>query len=121
MISAKVYSELYHDVLLVDTKKLVELEEQNIRLSHINSGNTFYKPQPRDLGLFKRIEDYQIDYWIKKRGLESAVAEVCVLDSVDRIHKAVIGTKHGKVNNILKDLEITTEPKFSKKDFKKLF
>ncbi len=65
-----------------------------------------------DPELFKRIEDYQIDYWIKKRGLESAVAEICVLDSVDRIHKAVFGTNHGKANNILKDLGITTEPKF---------
>ena len=32
------YNEIDHDVLIVCTKKLVKLEESNIRLSRINSG-----------------------------------------------------------------------------------
>ena len=106
MISAPAYRKVEHDVLLVDTKKLIELEEPNIRLSHINSGSTVYNPQPRDVDLFKRFEDYPFDYSLQKRKRKGAVAEVCVLDKVDRIHEAVIDTEHGLAKDILESLRV---------------
>ena len=104
MISAPAYLKVEHDVLLVDTKKLVELEGPNIRLSNINSGATLYKPQPRDLDLFKLFEDYPFDKRFHKYKLNNAIAEVCVLDKVDKIREAVIETRHGLAKDILEKL-----------------
>ena len=48
MISASAYKAVEHDVLVVDTKTLLRLEEEDIRLSRMNSGCT--KPMPHPPG-----------------------------------------------------------------------
>lgn len=106
MISAPAYRKVKHDVLLVDTKKLVELEGPNIRLSHMNSGCTRPYPHRRDFDLFKRFEDYPFDNRLYRYGRAKAIAEVCVLDRVDRIREAVLETKHGMAQDILEELGI---------------
>ena len=95
MISASAYRNVSHDVLVVDTKKLVRLEKPNIRVSRINSGSTIWKPQPRDMDLFKRFEDYPFPGNPSPSRVATAVAEVCVEDRVERIAEAVLGVKRG--------------------------
>ena len=127
MISAQAYRQIKHDVLIIDTQKLVELEEPSIRLSRMNSGCTKPYPHQRDMSLFKTFEDYPFNSRLKQSGWEKAIAEVCVLDKVDRIEEAVIDTKHGFAKDILDDLGICTEPKPKRKNpkpsqnFRKLF
>lgn len=58
LLGARAYRNLEHDVLTLDTAKLVEDYEEKIWLCHMNSGNTFPMPFPRDLGIFMRIKDY---------------------------------------------------------------
>ncbi|MDE2675991.1 MAG: hypothetical protein OXH65_12885 [Paracoccaceae bacterium] len=106
IISARAYKMVKHDVLIVDTRKLVELEEPNIRLSHMNSGCTTPFAHKRDMSLFKTIEDYPFDRNKKESGMKSDVAEVCVLDRVDRIREVVVETKHGLAEDILMELGI---------------
>ncbi|MYG43198.1 MAG: hypothetical protein F4203_08720 [Rhodobacteraceae bacterium] len=101
----KSYPEIQHDILILDTKKLVELEKKNIRLSHLNSGSTRYGHK-RDLDIFKTIEDYPFGFSKKQTGLKRVVAEVCVLDRVEKISDAVIGMKHGLAEEILNELAI---------------
>lgn len=100
MISASAYEEVCHDVLVVDTRKLVEIECVNLRLSSINSGCTKPYPHPRDLGLFKSIFDYPFDCRRRKYGKEKAVAEVCVLDRVHQISDVVLDVKSGNSRQI---------------------
>ena len=104
MISASAYEEVEHDVLLVDTKTLVRLEESNIRLSRMNSGSTKPMAHPRDMDLFKRFEDYPFETRLKKNGREGAVAEVCVVERVDSIREAVVDVKRGLADEILAEL-----------------
>ena len=101
MISASVYERVDHDVLVIDTKKLVDLEAPNIRLSRMNSGSTKPFAHRRDMGLFKRIEDYPFEFRRKRYGTAKAVAEVCVLDRVENIREAVLEVKRGSVKEIL--------------------
>ncbi len=101
MISALPYREVEHDVLIVDTKTLVHLEQVDIRLSRMNSGSTKRMAHPRDLDLFKRIEEYPFETRLQSYGRERAVAEVCVMKRVDRIQEAVTDVKRGFAPDIL--------------------
>ena len=105
MISASAYREVEHDVLLIDTETLVRLEESNIRLSRMNSGSTTRMAHPRDINLFKRFEDYPFETRLRKQGREGAVAEVCVMERVDRVREAVVDVKRGSAEQILAELE----------------
>lgn len=104
MISASAYRRVIHDVLVVDTKTLVRLEEPHIRLSRMNSGSTKPMPHPRDMNLFKRLEDYPFETRRRKQGKEGAVAEVCVEGRVEEIREAVVDVKRGLPGEIMRDL-----------------
>lgn len=104
MISASAYEMVDHDVLVIDTEKLVALEGPNVRLSRMNSGSTKPFAHPRDMDLFKRIEDYPFESRRKRCGRAKAVAEVCVLDRVEKIAEAVLEVKRGSAKAILAGL-----------------
>lgn len=104
MIGSRFYQNVRHDVLIVNTKKLVELECSRIRLSRINSGSTFYNPQKRDLNLFKTFSEFPFESRLQKSGWGNAIAEVCVQDCVKDIEQAVLEVKHGYAPEILKEL-----------------
>lgn len=106
LISVSAYKKVKHDVLVVDTKKLIRLEKPNIRLSRMNSGCTKPFLHKREMGLFKSSEDYPFDSRLKQCGRKRAVAEVCLLDRVDRIQEAVIDIIHGFPNEILVELGV---------------
>ena len=101
MISASAYENVDHDVLVIDTKSLVDLEGPDMRLSRMNSGSTKRMAHPRDMDLFKRFEDYPFEFRRKRYGRAKAVAEVCVLDRVEKIAEAVLQVKSGSAKKIL--------------------
>ena len=105
MISAPAYKEVKHDVLVVDTRLLVEMEEPNIRLSCMNSGSTKPMPHPRDMNLFKRFEDYPFEERRRKHGVAKAVAEVCVVDRIERISEAVLDVNRGTAGEVMEALD----------------
>lgn len=104
MISAAAYKGVTHDVLVVNTRALVELEEPKIRLSRMNSGCTRPFPHPRGLNLFKPFQEYPFEARRKTQGRQRAVAEVCVLDRVERIREAVRDVKSGFAHEVLDGL-----------------
>ena len=105
MLSARAYKEVQHDVLVVDTKKLVELEYSDVRLSRMNSGCTRPFSHPRDLELFETIAAYPFELRRKKSGKANALAEVCVVEGVERIEEAVVEVKRGFAGEIIAALE----------------
>lgn len=104
MLEARAYPKVNHDVLLIDTEKLVEMEFQDIRLSRLNSGCTVPFPHERDMDLFKKIPDYPFEKR-RKKNLNNAIAEVCVLTKVEHIHRAVREVKSGFAKEILDTLD----------------
>ncbi len=103
----KKYDNTEHDVLVVCTKRLVDLVESDIRLSSINSGFTGKNPSKRGLDHFKRFDEYPFFARLNRPriGVENAIAEVCVDKRVSRIREAVIRIEHGTVGKILSSLE----------------
>ena len=101
MLSARAYERVQHDVLVVDTRQLVQLEAQNIRLSRMNSGCTKPFAHARDMDLFKEFSAYPFEFRRRRYGKTGAVAEVCVLDGVQQIAEAVLEVKRGSGREVM--------------------
>ena len=100
MMSARAYEGMRHDLLVVDTARLVETCGKAVRISPMNSGATKPFPHPRDFNLFKKLSDFPFDQRLKSHGIAKAVAEVCVLDRVDEIEKIVLDVQNVEVGDL---------------------
>ena len=58
LLGARDYRATAHDVLVINTKALVNEYSDRILLCHMNSGNTYPIPHHRGMGIFRRIEEY---------------------------------------------------------------
>jgi hypothetical protein len=85
LLSARPYAGISHDVLLVDTRTVVERYHDSITLAPINTGSTVYKPQPRGLDTFKSIRDYPYAQWLSKRRGREPVVELAVMGGISDI------------------------------------
>lgn len=73
------YRELGHDMLTVDTAKLLNRQLDSITLAPINTGSTLYPNAPRrGAGTFIPIADYDWNAMRRRRGRASAVVELTV-------------------------------------------
>lgn len=81
------YGEHEHDVLTVDTRSLVTAYAEQIRLCHMNSGNTWPIPHHRGKDIFRTIPDYPA----KRNGKpQKPVVEVVVEHGVPDIAAHVL-------------------------------
>ena len=90
MMRAEAYRGMRHDLIVVDTEKLLSLREDDVRLSPMNSGATKPFPHARNMDLFKRIQEYPFEERVRRCRLEGAIAEVCVLEGVEEIGECVV-------------------------------
>lgn len=98
LLNARPYRKLEHDVLTLDTRSLLAAHGGNVWLCHMNSGNTFPIPHPRDLSAFRRIADYPA----KKNGAPAKeVVELVVDYQVLDIAEHVIEVRRMKANEVL--------------------
>lgn len=72
----KAYADEDHDVIVVDTRRLVSRYANEIRLSRMNTGSTSPMAFARGASTFRRINDYPL--LERSRRKSSAVAEVVV-------------------------------------------
>ena len=76
------YADQEHDVLTVDTARLLARHADRTRLSRINSGSTAYLARPRGAETFKRIEQYEHPPRRRAAAAAGDVAELAVLGGV---------------------------------------
>ncbi len=93
LLNAKSYRGRSHDVLTLDTKKLVSERGGDALLSHMNSGNTFPYPHERDFDIFKSIEAYPVN---TKGNPVKPVAEFTLHYSVPNISDYVLDVETTK-------------------------
>ena len=78
------YGTREHDVIVVDTRRLIDRHRHRITLSHINSGATRSGDAPRGSTTFRPIVSYSY------RGTRDSVAEIAIKDSVPDIDEVTI-------------------------------
>lgn len=98
LLRARAYRDLAQTVLTIDTASLVAANRDRIWLSPINSGATLYKPQPRGLGTFMRVNDFPFAERAVKRKPASNVVELLVDHFVPDVQKHVLAV-HEVIND----------------------
>lgn len=90
LLSARPYRALEHDVLTLDTARLIDDYGDAILLAPYNTGSTAYEPPPRGVETFQSISDYPYDEWrARGRGPRDAVVELVVPRGVENIRDYV--------------------------------
>lgn len=85
LTNAKAYRDMEHEVLVLDTKRLIKDYAEKIWLCPINSGCTKPMPHPRDFKTFSRINDYPYAHWRAKRKRGERAVELCIDEGVPNI------------------------------------
>jgi hypothetical protein len=79
LLGARAYRNRAHDVVAVETRRLVERDLDRITLAAINTGATLYPSAPqRGRNTFQRIQDYDLDAVVRRRGRKDAIVELAV-------------------------------------------
>lgn len=103
LAAAKAYRDVEHEVIVVDTRKLINRHRERIWLCPINSGCTKPMPHPRDYSSFSRISDYPYAHWRSRRKKGERVVELCVDHSVHDIEGIVSDVYVVRGRQILQD------------------
>lgn len=98
LLKARAYRDLAQTVLTIDTASLVAAHRDQIWLSPINSGATLFKPQPRGLGTFMRVNDFPFAERAATRTAADNVVELLVEHSVPDLQKHVLAV-HEVIND----------------------
>jgi hypothetical protein len=103
LLGARSYRALEHDVLTIDSERLLNSYASRAWLCHINSGNTFPYPQPRGKDLFRRIPDYPA----KRNGKPAKdIVEVVVDYSVPDIRDFVVKVQRMRGDEVIADIAL---------------
>lgn len=90
LLKARAYRDLPQTVLTIDTAGLLQACRDRVWLSPINSGSTIFKPQPRGIETFKRIEDFPFAERSVTRSPANNVVEFLVEYSVPNLRDHVL-------------------------------
>jgi hypothetical protein len=102
LLSAGSYADEEHDVLQLDSRRLVETYRHQITLSPINSGCTKPMPHPRGLSTFQSIDNYPYAHWRPRRRRGERVVELAVSPGVTDIERYVLRVIRMKAGEELK-------------------
>jgi hypothetical protein len=86
LLNARAYRDQKHNVLIVDTKRLVERHQLRIMLSPLNSGCTLPFPHKRGPGTFRRLAEYP---FASRMRLPDPIVELAVDYSIPDIRDLV--------------------------------
>lgn len=102
LLGARLYRSSEQDVLVIDTKSLLDAHEARVRLSPVNSGATLYpNATPRGSDTFTTIEDYPYAERRRRKTVREAVTELAVIDGVHDIRDHVVRVERRRGHDIL--------------------
>lgn len=102
LLGAQLYRNSEHDVLVLDTARLVEAYYDDIRLTTMNTGATIFPTSPpRGAESFMTIADFPFAERRRGRSLEDAVVELCVIGGVDNIEDFVLRVERRQGSDVV--------------------
>lgn len=92
LLGGRAYRGRPHDVITVDTERLVASSLERISLAPINTGfaQADSSTADRGPGTFKRIQDYPLEEYVRWRGNADAIVELAVDYAVANIEEFTI-------------------------------
>lgn len=79
LLGARAYRNRAHDVVAIETRRLVERDLDQIALAPINTGAALYpSAAARGRATFQPIQDYDLEAMIGRRGRKDAIVELAV-------------------------------------------
>lgn len=107
LLGARPYRNKEHDVLIIDTRSLLNAHHGNVRLSPMNSGATLFPSSLiRDRDTFSRIQDFDYESRRPGRPLQNRVVELAVIDGVHDMREHVLAVQRRRGAEILKEYAI---------------
>lgn len=102
LLRARAYRNLEHDVLTVDTRKLLDTCGDRITLAPINTGAAFApNAAKRGSRTFLPIEDYPFDEYLRWRGKDDVITELAVDHSIESVKGLVLRVERRRQDQIL--------------------
>ena len=102
LLAARAYRSSVHDVLVLDTERIVDVYEKDIRLTGMNTGATIFPRAPkRGAESFMPIEDFPFSERSKTRALRDNVVELCVIGGVDNVEDFVLRVERRKGDTVI--------------------
>jgi hypothetical protein len=102
LLGARRYRAFEQDVLVIDTRSLLNAHAASVRLSPINSGATLYpKATPRGSETFTTIEDYPYAERRRRKTVSDAVTELAVINGVHDARDHVICVERWRGKDII--------------------
>jgi hypothetical protein len=102
LLGAKAYRNKKHDILELDSERLIGKLAEHIWLCPINSGSTIMNPRPRGKSTFARIQDYPYAEWSKRRSKADRIVELSVDYSVPNVREFVTRVVEMKGDRVIK-------------------
>lgn len=107
LLTARRYRNSDHDVITVDTRRLLDAVGDRARLSAINSGAALYpNATPRGSGTFTSIADYDYETQRRRRGRIDAIVELAVSDGVPDLRDVVVSAQRMRGSSVIEELDI---------------
>jgi hypothetical protein len=94
LLNARPNRDRRHDVLIVDTGKLLDVYADQVELAHLNTGAVHHTANyPRGAGTFQRVSDYP---WRERLRIapHEPIVEITVPDAVPDITRFVSHVRH---------------------------
>jgi hypothetical protein len=106
LLEARLYRDSVHDVLVLDTARLVDAHRDRIRLAGMNTGSTMFPNAPkRGSDTFQTIDSFPFDERRRAgKALAYNVVEVCVLDGLHDVTDFVVRVERRRGAAVLETL-----------------
>ena len=98
MLNTSLYRDNWHDVVTVDTRKLLERDLERITVSHINTGYAGRAARKRGIDTFHQIQE------CSRAGRKGGIAELTVERKVTDIEAVALSVTRRKGSEILETL-----------------
>lgn len=98
MLNTSLYKDKGHDVVTVDTHRLLERDLERITVSHINTGYAGRAARKRGADTFHRIQD------CNRAGRKGGIAELTVESRVSNIEEVALSVTRRKGTEVLETI-----------------
>lgn len=107
LLGAQHYRREEHDVLVLDTRSLIDAYGDRVRLAPMNTGATLFPNNlTRGSDTFAKVSDFNYEARRRGRPLPDRIVELAVLDGVHDIANFVVGVQRRRGPDVIQEISL---------------